>query len=231
MVSPSSSPKRMNGPGQDDGPAQNTNEPRSCALLEACCNKNLSIAVNILEGAVGEANQERDQLLRSEDDMRDTPLHLAASSGDDRIVNLLLTNGAEVNAEDNLGSTPLNRAAVTGHVEVIRLLLEHGADLEHLDDISGAALHAAARRNHSESCKILISHGADVNVSDGIGNRPLHLAAAEGAMSALQVLVENGADVSVCNDRGLSPLDMARSSWIGPHAQGKIAELLAGQGT
>ena len=40
------------------------------------------------------------------------------------MVELLLANGAEVNAKANNGVTPLNLAA--GHNEVVKLLRQHG---------------------------------------------------------------------------------------------------------
>ena len=41
-----------------------------------------------------------------------TPLHLAASSGHKGIVELLITNGADVNAKIESGSAPLHFAAI-----------------------------------------------------------------------------------------------------------------------
>ncbi|CAM9229709.1 unnamed protein product, partial [Choristocarpus tenellus] len=165
-------------------------DERSAAFLVACCNHNLQSASTILKDVGNESTSKGVFLVQSEDEMKDTPLHLAASAGDVGIVELLLRNGAKVNVEDNLGSTPLNRAAVAGHLQVLAILLDHGSDPEHLDDISGTALHAAARRNHSSCCKLLLSRGADADVSNGIGNRPLHMAAAEGGMSALEVTMK-----------------------------------------
>eukprot|EP00903_Cladosiphon_okamuranus_P015359 g14185.t1 len=208
-------------------------ERNSVALLEACCNRDVDKASEILEQAslekVGKERMKKMVLLT--DDFRDTALHFSACQGEVGIVKLLLARGAEVDAENNLGSTPLNRAAVAGKTEVIELLLDAGANLEHQDDISGTPLHGAARRNHCSTVRLLLNRGALVDASDGVGNRPLHLVSAEGAISALEVLVKHHADPQVRNMRGQTPLDVAASSWIGKFCKKKIARLLSTEHT
>jgi ankyrin repeat protein len=57
-----------------------------------------------------------------------TPLHLAATTGNVEVVRLLLEAGAASNVQCDHGWTPLMRACNGGHVEVARLLLASGAD-------------------------------------------------------------------------------------------------------
>ena len=58
--------------------------------------------------------------------MGDTPLHCANYD----IAEILLRNGAEVNAKDKDGVTPLHMAIILGDVELTILLLDNGADIE-----------------------------------------------------------------------------------------------------
>ena len=58
----------------------------------------------------------------------DTPLHSAAQWGYKEIVELLLSNGADVNASNKLGQTPLHYAVVFQHVDVVKALLGAGAN-------------------------------------------------------------------------------------------------------
>lgn len=57
-----------------------------------------------------------------------TPLHYAASGPNTRLVELLLSQGADLEAEAPNGSTPLMLAAQTGTEATIDLLLRRGAD-------------------------------------------------------------------------------------------------------
>jgi ankyrin repeat protein len=43
------------------------------------------------------------------------------------IVELLITEGANVNARDGAGRTPLSYAKEEGHTEIAEMLLKHGA--------------------------------------------------------------------------------------------------------
>ncbi len=57
-----------------------------------------------------------------------TPLHYAASSGDDDIVKMLLDASAYIDAGSPNGTTPMMMAARAGHVSTIDLLVSQGAD-------------------------------------------------------------------------------------------------------
>lgn len=67
----------------------------------------------------------------------DTLLHVAAEIGSERIVSILLSRGANVNARDSLGETPLCRAATydqeNSHFVAARLLLSNGANANNRD--------------------------------------------------------------------------------------------------
>ena len=59
-----------------------------------------------------------------------TPLHVAAGSGQKEIAELLIAEGADVNAKDTkFGGTPLYFAANGGHKEIAELLIANGADV------------------------------------------------------------------------------------------------------
>lgn len=68
------------------------------------------------------------------DDWGATPLHVASKYGRTPVVELLLTNNAEVEARDKFGRTPLHDAAEGNHKDVAELLINHGADAKAKDN-------------------------------------------------------------------------------------------------
>jgi len=66
-------------------------------------------------------------LVHARYDSGETPLHIAAKHGHQKIVELLLDRGAEVNAKDGEGKTAWFRASLN-HGWVARILIEHGAE-------------------------------------------------------------------------------------------------------
>ncbi len=75
-----------------------------------------------------------------------TPLYEAARRGEDAIVELLFSAGADVNARHATnGATPLHVSAAMGHVDTALLLLEAGADATATDTEFGATPAAWAR--------------------------------------------------------------------------------------
>ncbi len=68
-----------------------------------------------------------------------TPLLEAAKRGETAIVELLIQNGAEVNAAVGFrGTTALHAAAAMGHKDTVETLVDAGADVTAKDDESGA---------------------------------------------------------------------------------------------
>lgn len=68
-----------------------------------------------------------------------TPLHHAALCGKANIIELLLKNGADVNAHNISGTTPLKLAVEGDYYDAARLLLENGADVNMPASLMGGA--------------------------------------------------------------------------------------------
>ena len=59
-----------------------------------------------------------------------TPLHKASARGHDKIVELLVKNGANVNAmSSSLHETPLMYAAERGREKIVEFLIKNGAQV------------------------------------------------------------------------------------------------------
>jgi ankyrin repeat protein len=89
----------------------------------------------------------------------ETPLHFAASKGDINLINLLVKNGADVNARDANGFTPLF-AVFTGTPQAANLLLHLGADVT-INTGNGTILDMAVYFRNPEIMEVLLQHGAD----------------------------------------------------------------------
>ena len=96
-----------------------------------------------------------------------TPLLIAAVAGQKEIAELLIADGADVNAKDDVGQTPLYFAA---DKEVVELLIAKGADVNAKDNFGGTPLDFAIRFDHTEIADLLRKHGGKESELKAIGN-------------------------------------------------------------
>ena len=84
-------------------------------------------------------------------------MHLAADGGHEEIVELLIANGADVNAKDDDGYTPLHYA-LRLRKEVAELLISKGADVN-AEENGITPLDFAIELSDPEAAKLLRKHG------------------------------------------------------------------------
>ncbi len=84
-----------------------------------------------------------------------SPLMLAAQTGDTLLVNTLLANDADPDLQDFKGRTALHAAIKSGNLDIIKAILEkqHNLDLTTYDGMT--ALHTACWRGNLEAVKLL----------------------------------------------------------------------------
>lgn len=80
----------------------------------------------------------------------DRLLHLAANHSHYRDVDLLLRNGADVNAKGDIGLTALHYAASKGRLDIVKLLIQYGADKGIKNVFGESALDWAMNNNQDE---------------------------------------------------------------------------------
>jgi len=154
-----------------------------------------------------------------------TPLHWAAFTGPQDVIEFLIARGANVNARDAWDDTPLHRAAAAGQKESVELFLAKGAKVNAEGESGKTPLHDAARKGHEEVVGVLIAGGADLNARDGSGLTPLLRAVLKKHLKAVELLVAKGADVNAMDKGGRTPLD-----YIGQQHHAEIVDLLRKHG-
>ncbi len=129
-----------------------------------------------------------------------TPLHIAASNGDEETAALLLDKGADPHVWDEQGETPVMRALNNGHTDLARSLRNRITDTP-----SGRVT-----QKYVSTASLLIQNGAPVNTYDRSGKSALMYAVETGSADLVRVLVESGAEVSYrMHPYGKSALHMA----------------------
>ena len=136
-------------------------------------------------------------------------LHDAASKNAYEAVEVLLKQGADINAQDKHGWTPLHHAAWNNAADTAEVLLKQGADVHATNKNGWTPLHWGALNNAADTAEVLLKNGADVNAKNKDGDTPLHHAARNSNYITAEVLLKNGADVNAKNESGDTPLHWA----------------------
>ncbi|HOS99877.1 MAG TPA: ankyrin repeat domain-containing protein [Acidobacteriota bacterium] len=134
------------------------------------------------------------EALTARDGGGNTPLHIAAATGDVELILVLIEKGAPLELPNARIKTPLHLAAMNDRTEAVVALLRKGAAIEARDDYQRTALILCAReRGQAATGRVLIEAGADVNAVDKFGSSALGLAAWRGKQEFVDLLLGHGA--------------------------------------
>lgn len=142
-------------------------------------------------------------------------LHVAACAPckSIKMSDILLKEGADVNAVTTKNLTALFIAAQNGNESLVKFLLKNNAN-PHIDANLGPILSPmaiAALNNRCKVIKILLRHDKKLvhRKSSKSDCTPLHYAASDGLLEPLAVLINGGAEIDALNMHGRSPLCFA----------------------
>lgn len=145
-----------------------------------------------------------------------TPLILSSFLGNDKIVNILIENNADVKAKDSIdGGMSIHLASANGRNDVIASLLKKDPTLINLkDDKGNTPLHWAAMKDKTETIKLLIANGADIEAVDVDNWTALHYASAFASLDSVNALLESGANKEAKTKDDSTPAYYAKNEEI-----------------
>ncbi|KAH9518688.1 hypothetical protein Btru_005988 [Bulinus truncatus] len=168
-----------------------------------------------------------------------TALHVAAAYGHSELVQLLLENGADINAKDNLQCSPIFSAIDGSQKQVAHLLIEWGCDV-HIKNLKGFSPFDAAKSiefqifltdlyeyyssivpkimmgDEEFMTEIIKNHETGCKTFCSLRSRSingstlLHTASYYGFLNIVQSLLHLGVDVNLKDYKGSTPLHRTR---------------------
>lgn len=155
--------------------------------------------------------------LEEYNNLGETPLNIACENENRELIELFVSNGANVTHAMNNGDKPIHQLCQKKRRDLIAYLIDEGANVDEQNDLTGETSLLIATKNCDEiTTSILLKYGANPSIPNNLGFLPIHNVAATGCMPSLWSLMEairNTPDISkYINARkgdGLTPLYIA----------------------
>lgn len=139
-----------------------------------------------------------------------TPLMVAAKSGDLSVLNGLLEYKANPDAQDNDGWTAAMYAVRSNEPKIFRLLGKHKADFNLINKDGATALAMAVSDNKANAAVAMLDNNANPDFAMGAGKyNALMLAVTKGNQTLAQTLLQYKANPNAKNAGGVTPLMIA----------------------
>ncbi|XP_040567603.1 protein phosphatase 1 regulatory subunit 16A isoform X2 [Lepeophtheirus salmonis] len=199
--------------------------PSSVTLLEASSRNDVNEVYNMLKRGVSPDSANEDGL---------TALHQCCIDDNEEMLELLLENGANVNAKDTELWTPLHAAATCGHLHLVKYLIDRDADLLAVnadgnmpydlceDDITLSYIeNEMAKRNITQAMiddrrretelRMLedLKQNGNLEKRNSQAITPLHISAANGYSMVMEYLLDNDVSVDVVDTDLWQPIHAA----------------------
>lgn len=146
------------------------------------------------------------ELVETANHLGQTPLLMTAQHGHHRVLQALITSGADVNRSTKKGRTALMWASLGGHIDCIEILVAAGADVNALDQDGRSCIMSASSGGHLECVRRLLGAGADINAANKNGWSAALEASSAGHLDCLRFLLDAGAKVTVTTKNGETAL-------------------------
>ena len=117
-------------------------------------------------------------------------------------LDLLINNGADINAKSLPGNTPLLQAVSKNNLIIAYELISHKVNPNQFNKANATPLTTAINKKNINMVKMLISNGADVNYFVSDSQAPLMIAVGNADLQTFNLLINMGADVNYVNKLG-----------------------------
>uniref|UniRef100_A0A6P7GZ23 Ankyrin repeat domain-containing protein 50-like n=1 Tax=Diabrotica virgifera virgifera TaxID=50390 RepID=A0A6P7GZ23_DIAVI len=135
---------------------------------------------------------------------------LAALEGHYDIVQILVSNAADIDSKDADGRSTLYVLALDNRLAMSKYFLQQGADVETRDLEGRTPLHVSSWQGHTEMVSLLLTYGkAQVDACDLENRTALHSASWQGHSDIVKMLLEHGAMPDHTCNQGATALGIA----------------------
>ena len=158
-------------------------------------------------GACRALEQRYDQIKTAASSIeRNTLVFSAAPQDCVGLAQVLLKDGASLEARDRFGNMPLAIAAREGKLGLVNLFIDNKANVDARNLEGSTALFLAAENERVAAAKILLDHGADANLTGRSAIAPLGAAAYTGNSDLVAALLAKGAEPRAVDATGKSAI-------------------------
>ncbi|XP_026872048.1 NF-kappa-B inhibitor epsilon [Electrophorus electricus] len=156
------------------------------------------------------------EVLDIQNDLSQTPLHLAVYLDQPFVVKALVERGACLELQDQDGNTPLHMACQHGRLECATKMICNisATELVRVFDVQNwrglTCLHVATLHRQHRLVRLLIKKGVDLNIQEGTsGKTALHMAVEVHDVDMVTLLLNKGANVDAAMLNGCTALHLA----------------------
>jgi ankyrin repeat protein len=136
----------------------------------------------------------------------DTPLHIAAKTGQTTIIKELIAKGANCHSINYKNQyTPLHESVLSRNIECSRLLVL-SSQINAKAYCQSTPLHLAVKNSDLEHVNLFLSNKVNVNLVNYEGETPLHISAKNNTLEITNILLEYSADPNIRDNKGNTPI-------------------------